>query len=223
MDHAEAWLLEAVAEMRVPLHFLVDPSIETQFNNDGHGLEREGLKELLWALFCRGDLRGYSEERDEFQPTLEELDAALVVVPLAWRALAWRGADDDRLISYQLTQQGGARWEAHTRPDWAKYVTNWRSLPDDDVTIMEVTISATARKSLSRFLDGLGELGDVIVPGSISTVRLAPWEEIYWKELPEGHQLTFRCRGADWDTPTTDPGWLSARGPFGLESLHAGP
>ena len=216
MDYAEAWLLEAVVEMRVPLFFLVDPSIEIQFNRDGHGLGRESLKALLWSLFRRVDLLGYSPERDEFQPTLAELDAALVVTPFAER-----GADDERLFCYQLTHRGGARWEAHTRPDWAKYITCWQSWPEDDA-IMEVTIAASARKSLDRFLDGLGELRDVIVPGSISTVRLAPWEEIYWKPLPEGHVLTFRCRDADWDTPTNDPGWLQARGPYGLESLYAG-
>jgi len=226
MNHAEAWLLEAVVETRVPLCFLVAPNIEILFNRDGHGLEPDGLKKLLWAMFRRGDLLGYSWERDAFQPTLEELKAALVVTPVGRSR-----EDDDRRVHYHLTQQGGARWEHYARPDWAKYVTSCQSWPDDDDNIIEVKIAASAKESLSRFFDGLGELDRVIVPGSISMLRLAPWEEIYWKSLPEGYELTFRCRDDDWDrrwdrrpdAPINDPGWLLTRGPFGIDSLCAGP
>jgi hypothetical protein len=176
MDEGEYWLLDSVVEAWYPLKWLVSDEVEVSFNRRHHGLSHGELIDTLGRLFARGELlaerRENSALRQRFTPTGAELEEALA------------GRFD---ISYGLTPQGGARWEAVSAPDWQRYL---RACVFADPAEGEIVGSDRA---LVEKYDSLSHHAWAIsvVAGSRRWDVLKPWQATYWKELPAGHRVRF--------------------------------
>lgn len=187
MNRAEYWVLNSVVEGTYPLRYLVDEDIELIFNAPGHGLSRAELVALLTGLFESGDLIAIELERREpvreFVPTARELEAAL----------------NGRLeADYALTAQGGARWEAVSQPDWARYV--YVGYGTDDALVIGMD-----RQLVETYLtwQHVQWPEAVVIPETIAWDVLTPWEVTYWKQLPLGHRVQYGVNYGErvWDEP----------------------
>lgn len=173
----EYWLLETVAELRLPLRRLVCPHLPEALNKAHHGLDRETLATTLHAFAERGWIGFQRADLD----SVERIHAALV----------W---SDDRSTwgegpTYGLTAAGGAAWEAFARPDWSRYVDWSYGIEDDGLKRHEVACSDPdrLRRAVAPHLpDGLEEGPTFVVE--------RPFAVTYWRSLPEGHRVTFADR-----------------------------
>jgi len=172
MDEGEYWLLDSVIEAWYPLRWLVSGDVELAFNRRHHGISRGELTGTLGRLFERGELLA-KRGRDCFTPTWAEIEEALA----------------GRLeLSYGLTPQGGARWEAISTPKWQRYV---RASVFADSQGGEIVGSD---RSLVEKYDSLSHQAwnISVIEGSRRWDVLEPWQATYWKELPTGHRIRFR-------------------------------
>jgi hypothetical protein len=181
MDKTEYWLLDSAVELRHPLKSLASEDVELSHNRRSHGLGVAALTDLLHRLFEDGWLlaerRGGPPPLGAFVPTRPEIEAALA---------------GEQCIYYGLSAQGGARWEAVSKPDWERYVSaSFGTSPN------EGEIIAARRQSVERY-DSLPAYpsGVSVTDGSRRWDVLKPWPATYWKTLPAGHRLRFRYT---WD------------------------
>ena len=185
----EYWLLDTVVEFRFPISSLMADNLEENLNKKGHGLTRDTLIETLHRLIAWGLISAKSE-----------VDAPISTHPQVERALdepRWRiGSSVDRrtITRYELTQEGGAHWEAFAAPDWQRYIYTSLHLPDDpdpsDPVIREVMCAD--KGLLERYFNSkcFYDADDV----SLATVEwdyIAPWDVTYWKQLEGAHRVRF--------------------------------
>jgi hypothetical protein len=172
VNRGEYWLLDSVVTLRYALDLLVAPDLTLAFNRPHHGLEYAELADTLLRLFHGGDLSAERfEDEVEFLPTRAELEAALA---------------GTRTVYYGLTSQGGARWEAVSKPDWTRYV-------DAGYGLEEGEIIAREREVVAQYFGWEHYYWrNVVIPGSERWDVLEPWHATYWKTLPLGHRVRFR-------------------------------
>jgi hypothetical protein len=199
MDKGEYWLLDSVVEAWYPLKWLASDEVELAFNRRRHGLSRDELTGALERLFEGGDLLAGRMEKsmlqqESFVPARAEIEQALA------------GQLD---ISYGLTPQGGARWEAVSRPEWQRYLRACLFTdPDEGEIVGSDRLLVEKFDSLSHYAWNIS-----VVAGSKRWDVQQPWQATYWKELPAAHRVRFSFRWVDASPATrTDPqarAWLA--------------
>lgn len=166
----EYWLLESVAEYRVPLACLVDPRLDEALNKPPHGLSRAELLDTLERLVARGFVRATNEQEELV--TRDELSAALAEGQ-------W-----DRKSDYGLTRAGGAAWEAFAAPNWSRRLD---SSNDGDA---RYEVICADRGWLEAYLTALRREG-TLDESTLVYDQVVPWSATYWRELPRGHRARF--------------------------------
>jgi hypothetical protein len=171
---ADYWLLDAASLHPVSLQRLLHPKIAWAFNRTGHHLQRWELVDAVARLVNRADIVVYDDEHEDCRPSREELEAALV-----WSGPPYRGGPH-----YQLTQQGGARWEQLTQVDWSQYVENYTTHRGSDVVTGQITGAdrALVEDCLSFTKQATGIVWEWV----------EPWPVARWKTLPFGHRVRFK-------------------------------
>ena len=184
MERAEYWILDCALETSTPLCGLVSEQIEELFNRGSHGLSRPELIDLLGRMFGGGDLvvrelsrRELEKVGELFVPDIRQIEAGL------------RG---ERNLYYSITEQGGAKWEEVSKPEWSRYVSGWKY--EDPKEFREGEAASMDRELVEEQLSMWSGLGVEIQFFSQKWDRPAPWQATYWKSLPEGHRVTFLCR-----------------------------
>ena len=105
-------------------------------------------------------------------------------------------------LSYYLTPQGGAHWEAWANPNWENFVIiNFRY-----IFPYEEGFLGTKRENLENLL-AIDKfiLTHQHIPGTEVWEVKEPWQATYWKTLPRGYHVHFQYEGndLDWDLSTT--------------------
>lgn len=122
------------------------------------------LLDTLDLLFRAGDLKAWRwrkrKRRRPFIPTRQELE------------IAFAGAFE---LSFGLTPQGGARWEAMAQFDWKYYIRG----SNDDVEGLNPETIAVLLHDAAKSPNPL-----------LRPIVLRPWKATYWKTFPEA--LCFR-------------------------------
>lgn len=189
MGKAEYWILDSVAEFQSPLDALATrDGVAFTLNRKWHGLTEDQLVDTLYRLFHNGDLIAERFEKQvslgEFVPTRAEIVSALSFIPPSRRK---EGYDSSlSFANYGLTAQGGARWEAVSRPDWNRYVYSDVGLEDGQTIAMDRRL-VEQYEYFSRYGSDIS-----IIAGSEQWDVLDPWQATYWKILPIGHRLRYR-------------------------------
>jgi len=186
----EYWVLELAVTLRIPLAFLTSDRFAGLFNKRFDGFDRAELVSCLERLLAAGDI-DVAREGEALQPDRAALEEALdrPVPPPPRPASASLGP------AYGLTPRGGSRWESLAHADWEKY--NPLSYEDREGTEYGEII-AMDRDRAERFLAGVKAYcrHSFIPDGPEEWDLLTPWHASYWKALPRGHRVRFRCRVA---------------------------
>ncbi len=177
MNWATYWLLDTAAVNLVPLSRVHGParSIVAQWNKRFHGLSRDDCVDRTMSLFESGDIF---------------LELAGRIVPAPNRHLIDRGMHYGRPthdgLFYGLTAQGGSKWERLTDPDWRRFYNLTRS--GDELTL-EAADKDLVHRALRTYL--LEERLKVMGLSPEETT-LAPWQPVYWKQLPSGERVRLQ-------------------------------
>jgi hypothetical protein len=177
LTKSEYWLLDLVCRGSFPLHLLTHPDLELIANRDSHGLSSSELLNTLHKLFQEGSLICIKHPHDETVieviPTYQEIDTAL--------------AKQDS-IQYKLTAKGGEQWELLSNPDWDWFI-------GDSYFKKEITIEARYIQTAEQYIKIVPYFdGTEVIPKSIKSKILNPWQVTYWKILPEGYELSAQTR-----------------------------
>ena len=210
LTRGEYWILETVVEMAVPLCFLATDhydspdGIAEMFNKTGHGLDDAQLLATLAALFEKG----WIEATREGEPTAlntQQLSVAL-------KEPGPRFRDDSTY--YQLTQEGGATWEAFAAPEWDRYLLEELYRPDDsDHAVKTGTVTCSTSWRVEKYLKYFDVACGTLIQDSIVRENLGPWNATYWKQLPSGTRATFCWREMPDDSAhASDEYWLAFAG-----------
>jgi len=193
LTRGEYWLLEAVAELPIPVSWLDHVDMEEILNKTGHGMDRFLLVQTMQKLFTEGLIvaaRGNRNEKLVF--SFEHIEAAL------------NETRNGKEHYYRLTSKGGRYWEAFARPDWDLYICCWfKPSGCDDVWAGEIICAN--RKHLEGYFKSLNYHEYNVDPDSIRWDLLEPWEATYWKRLPLGHRIRFLGREKDLDGNSSFP------------------
>jgi hypothetical protein len=114
IDKGEYWILDVAVECAQYISSLrhEEEYLEQAFNRKGHGLTYLEILDTLDSLFQRGDIIASFHSNDitlystePFLPTREQIDLAMKEeLPCS--------------VFYELTPQGGARWESISQTNW---------------------------------------------------------------------------------------------------------
>lgn len=179
----EYWLLETVAEFGIPICWLAYEDIEEALNKPGHGMERPLLVETMQKLFSEGLIvaHKFGQLNDCFNLTTKQIDSAL------------NEKRNRKEHYYRLTTKGGEFWEAFASPNWQYFISGGYELPDDsDLWLGDLT--CMKKKHLETYFCSLSYYDYEVDQASIQWDTLKPWEATYWKELPTGHRVRFKCK-----------------------------
>jgi hypothetical protein len=186
MDRQDYWLLDTVIDGRILFYLLnaVD-GVELVLNRPWHGMTTEQLIDRFERLTHAGMLIAQLDDSDgdgtDFVPTRSDIVDAL---------------ERRILLRYGVTPHGGAQWESLSNPNWDLFVDFWCNLE-------EGAIEATTIQLIDRYLQTqLPSYDRLLVPGSEVRSILEPWDATYWKRLPHGYSLHFKC--VEQERP---PGW----------------
>jgi len=210
MEKSEFWLLDVVVRMWYPLYLLMDDEVALVFNRPGHGLSHEQLVDTLHRLFQKGDLIAADilerKPSDEFVPTREQIEAALV---------------DEVRVYYGLTVQAGARWEDYAKPDWGWYVNASYGADENGKSIAEIEGSNRQRvqEYLSLHDDHYVVPNMEMVEGSNEWAVLTPWHVFYWRTLPKGYRVRVE-RDREQDTAAVQRRYLQQQPLWVAKWLH---
>jgi hypothetical protein len=185
----EYWLLETVVEVATPITWLDSEHIEELLNKKGHGMSRSLLVNTMHKLFLEGLIIAHRgddwNERYILGP--EQIDAAL----------GERHALNEiqKRQYYGLTEKGGEYWEAFASPNWNHYIDCGFELPEDDnENIWAGEIICMTKTYLENYFESLNYYQYDIETNTVQWDFLEPWKATYWKELPTGHRVRFRCK-----------------------------
>jgi hypothetical protein len=183
IDKNEYWLLDSVVENLLFLSGLMVDNIEQAFNKKKHELTHNELLNTLEQLFQSGDIIAayWQVEREPFSdfqfiPTKEEIESGLE-------------GNQSANLGYQLTAQGGEKWESISNPNWELYYT---PVYPEEIIKGEQCFMGGSRKILEEFL--MFRLAHPFQSVNISSIKweiLEHWEATYWKTLPLGYQLSY--------------------------------
>ncbi len=183
LTRGEYWLLEAVAEFALPIRVLESPRIGEALNKPGHGMSRSLLVETMRNLFEQGLIMAHR---------FGDWDNCLELSPEQIEAALDEQDDIKQQHYYALTENGGRHWEAFARPDWNWYISaGYDYLEDNESSSAELVCAA--EDHLKSYLRLLRSHEYDVDEGSIQFDTVAPWKATYWKTLPLGHRVRFRC------------------------------
>ncbi len=182
LSRGEYWLLEAVAELAIPICWLDWDDLEMVLNKRGHGMDRTLLIETLLKLFSNGLITAHRFDHwdETFVFTEKKISAALNEV------------QDRKKHYYRLTAKGGEYWEAFAYPNWDYYIDVGYELSENE-NLWIGEISCTNKSHLKKYLNSVCYHDYDIDYNSIQHDILKPWEATYWKELSVGHKIRFEC------------------------------
>jgi hypothetical protein len=199
----EYWLLESVVEYGLQISLLDSPDLGMALNKPGHGMPRALLVETMRGLFERGLIIAHRSD-DLFELSADQIEAALN---------EQRPKHLKHAHYYRLTEEGGRRWEAFARPDWDRYICEEYTPRDKQIEVAELV--CTQRDLLERYLRMLQLNVYDIDEGSVQFDTVAPWNATYWKTLPAGHGVSFRCTQKEHmnlaEKPEYDRSWYRWR------------
>jgi hypothetical protein len=178
LDDLDFLLLDAVAEYKLSVDRLCAAGAASDLNRHIPPHTIEELTLAFMELFERGDAlatirephwwRAPRKRSQPFVPTRDEIEAGL------------RGAFD---LVYELTPQGGARWEEAVQVDWSLYLSTEYG---DRFRSSE----AQSRECLEYGIEVDRAYGRI--KGNARWKELRPWRPVYWKEFPVGYRA--QCR-----------------------------
>lgn len=108
---------------------------------------------------------------------------------------------------YRLTKKGGEYWEAFASPQWDYFIYREYGLPDDSGAWVGELVCMT-KDFLEDYFQSLRYHVYEIYENTIKWDVLRPWEATYWKELPIGHRVKFKCKGKKYKYDPDNPGAL---------------
>ncbi len=133
---------------------------------------------LLDGLARNGDIVAGSGET-KFTPSRLQIDEWLVYDHPA-KTCRW----------YYLTPQGGERWARFSKANWDRYHSfEWDWHVEDLLEVAATTPEAAER--VYRYVPVWNELH--VLPETLNRSTLCPWAATYWKTLPVGYSVRFRC------------------------------
>ena len=185
LTQAQFWILNTAADCGVSLR-LIRADRAGYYFDDYHGLDNDGLVDVLAVLFDEGYLAAeYSDDSDDtrFVP-----DRHMILQSIN------QGLPK---LSYWLTPKGGEAWEELAKPDWSRFVVP--DMNDGDEHLL-FGGSDDAIDEYIRFC--IPNAADVT---EISRAKLLPWEATYWKTLDRGCERRVRLS----ETAETAGWWVS--------------
>jgi hypothetical protein len=189
VSRGQYWLLTRAIEMAIPLWCLPHRVAEMHFQST-HGLDDDQLVAVLRGLF---DERRIVAVGHRSPPT----DAA-IVSEMRSRPPSAR----ENCLYYRLTRRGAELWESLSNPHWGRYLTCCDTLYPSATTRL-VEIASQNRQLITSYAELVFLRSETIVAGSERRGLLRPWKATYWKWLPFGYRLRFRCRYVEPAIPPT--------------------
>jgi hypothetical protein len=187
MIEGRYWLLDAAVESGVPLGVLDAPNLEEAWNRGHHRCTAEEIARSIATMVDRGELLIRTSRPGRSRPEGEALSEDLILERIGKPGLG-QGSS-----WYELTELGGACWEAWARPDWSRYNNNCMSLPEYSKAQFSALLAATEPLAQELFeLESCLKDDCDIIAGSVRRKALRPWRATYWKTLPEGYLIAFR-------------------------------
>lgn len=194
LTRCEYWLLETVAELAIPIRWLDHKDLEIALNKPGHGMDRALLIETMQKLFSEGLIttNRLDDIEDDFVFTKGQLESAL----------SEKLQKDQHY--YCLTKKGGQYWEAFASPDWNYYIdSGFQPIENDEYWLGELICSK--KDHLENYFNSLCYYQYDVDKNSIQRDTLEPWEATYWKELPMGYRIRFRCLQKEINYDSREP------------------
>jgi hypothetical protein len=192
----EYWLLETVAEAATPICWLDSENLEEVLNKKGHGMSRSLLVDTMHKLFLDGLIIAHrgGEWNDSCIIGPDQIEAALDErYPLE---------EIQERYYYGLTEKGGEYFEAFASPNWSFYIDCSFEMPEDDKEyIWAGEIICMTKTHLENYFKSLSFYQYDIDTKTVQWDLLEPWKATYWKELPTGHQVRFRCKDKELIDP----------------------
>lgn len=181
----EYWLLETVAEVALPICWLDWAEMEEALNKTGHGMVRPLLVDTMHKLFSEGLIAAH----------LDDLNDCLVLSSEQIEAALDESQNCKGYHYYGLTKKGGEYWEAFASPNWKYYIDCGFELPEDDNEYMWAgEIICMTKEHLEGYFESLIHYQYNVNAETVQWDFLEPWKATYWKELPIGHRVKFRCK-----------------------------
>lgn len=161
-----------------------DDEFVTWFGKNKPTHDRELIAQELHQLLLEGSLKAHRTDRKakwsspEFCPTIEEI----------WTEFEQN--TDLPLLYYNLTPEGGSRWEATSKADWSKFVEIRES--SRDWPPLRSYYRATSANHLSIGQDLREERfnGKAFQYETARWSLIRNWQATYWKTLPLVCRLT---------------------------------
>ena len=182
----EYWLLETVVESQFPVSDLMANNLEEILNKKGHELTQDALIETLHRLIASGLISAKNQ-----------VDAPISTpqqIKLALNEPRWHiGSSVDRrtITRYELTQEGGAQWEAFAAPDWQKYIYRSGNWQDDRKQMIWEAVCADKALLEEYFESMCFYRPNRASLASVEWDYIAPWDVTYWKQLEGAHRVRF--------------------------------
>lgn len=200
LSRGEYWILNLVSEVICPINSLFSDNIEELFNKAGHGMNHNEVLSVLLSLYEKELISMW--QHNNHLPCLK--------VEYVRRYLEKNNTTQD-WVTYQLTEKGGIVWEEFASPDWERYISTQYKPFENDLEIEIGKIECANRKVLDGYLQSLKFHDLDIVDGSIIYEELKPWEATYWKTLPAGYRIKFKCEWKKESNQPQTPEWLEQR------------
>lgn len=203
MNKTDYWFLDSVVYTTYPVYWLgaPDDNLGMLINHEPHRLPHPVVAQTLYKLTQQGDLAVYLSTDEDDTPGWRMQPILLSVADLE------AALHTNRHYAYALTQQGGERWEAASRPDWQRYISiagTWGGKRDTREII------ALTRQLVEEYIalhpDHQPE--ERMISESMRWDVVQPWQALYWKRLPEAHRVQFEVVSQPMPQ---DPAWHNER------------
>jgi hypothetical protein len=157
------------------------------------------------CLFQNGDIqaRVFANEKD-----VEGTPSAILTVAEILAHL-----DGKLRASYELTPQGGTRWESAAHADWNRYFLWFNNNKIVESELFEWELIGVDRQLIESLLSNSGYIySDFPVPGTEVWDVLELWQPTYWKTLPLAHRVRYQAKDCKVDNirSKSPPDWYEA-------------
>lgn len=95
-------------------------------------------------------------------------------------------------LAYGLTEEGGHQWELFAMPDWQSFIdtTFFRPVVGN---VGDAAFVCADRHRLERYFRLANEALTNVDSSTARWDGVQPWQATYWKTLPTGYRVRFRC------------------------------
>ena len=187
MDEHERWVLEAAVDLKLPVRVITGPDAGQRLNRPHHGLDPEGVIEVLRRLLRQGAIALFRDGQDQHHQAEEDLRAVV--------EQGHAGPSPPGSCFYGLTASGGELWEAVAQPAWARYLDASYGIDPNDA---EVICADPVR--LNHYVSSKYQQYRPI-SGTVCRDHVKPWQATYWKMLPLGHRIRYSYDPDDRSRP----------------------